>query len=113
LQAAGIGRGLLPFIAEVNEDKFFHFTPGTGIPIIDEKSAKLMNPDGFLVLPWHFRAGIVRREEEYLAKGGKLIFPLPVLEVVKAHKEVRGKVYETRRPWPLPDGGKDAYEMGN
>jgi hypothetical protein len=41
-----------------------------------------MNPDFFLVLPWHFRDGIIRRENDYLQRGGKLIFPFPEIEIV-------------------------------
>lgn len=84
LQFAGIDRSLLPAIAEVNEDKFGCVTPGTWIPIISEAEARARKPDYFLVLPWHFRAGIVEREKAYLAAGGKLMFPLPAIEVVSA-----------------------------
>ena len=82
LQFCKITPDLLPCIAEVNEDKFGAYTPGTKIPIISEREARAMNPDYFLVLPWHFRQGIVKKESAYLEQGGKLIFPLPVLEVV-------------------------------
>ena len=41
-----------------------------------------MQPDYFLVLPWHFRDGIVRREAEFLARGGRMIFPFPEIEIV-------------------------------
>jgi hypothetical protein len=34
------------------------------------------------VLPWHFKSTIVQREAKYLASGGKLIFPLPEIEIV-------------------------------
>ena len=69
-------------IAEVNEDKFGCFTPGTKIPIVSEAEARAMKPDYFLVLPWHFRDGVVEREAEFLANGGALIFPLPEIEVI-------------------------------
>jgi SAM-dependent methyltransferase len=69
-------------IAEINPDKFGAFTPGTHIPILSEVEVKLMKPDYMLVLPWHFRDSIIRREAEYLASGGKLIFPLPEIEIV-------------------------------
>lgn len=82
LQFCGIGPDLLPCIAEVNEDKFGAFTPGTGIPILSEAEARAMRPDYFLVLPWHFRDGILRRESEFLARGGRLIFPFPEIEIV-------------------------------
>ena len=41
-----------------------------------------MKPDYFLVLPWHFKNDILQREQEYLAQGGKFIFPLPEIEIV-------------------------------
>jgi hypothetical protein len=69
-------------IAEVNPDKFGAFTPGTHIPILSEAEVRAMKPDYMLVLPWHFRDSIIRREAEYLASGGKLIFPLPEIEIV-------------------------------
>jgi hypothetical protein len=84
LQFARIDRRLLPAIAEVNRDKFGCVTPGTWIPIISEEEAHAKGPHYFLVMPWHFRAGIVRREARYLSAGGKLIFPLPEIEVVTA-----------------------------
>ena len=77
LQYCGIGPDLLPAIAEINESKFGRTTPGTRIPIISEDKARAMKPDAFLVLPWHFREGIVEREAGFLRNGGKLIFPLP------------------------------------
>jgi len=66
----------------VNEDKFGHCTPYTHIPIISEKQAREMNPDYFLVLPWHFRNGILEKESEFRKNGGKFIFPLPSIEIV-------------------------------
>lgn len=69
-------------IAEVNPDKLGCYTPGTWIPIVSEAAAKAMRPDYFLVLPWHFKDSILAREDEYLAGGGKMIFPLPEIEIV-------------------------------
>jgi NDP-4-keto-2,6-dideoxyhexose 3-C-methyltransferase len=71
-------------IAEVNEEKYGHFTPGTRIPICSEADVRARGPDYMLVLPWHFRNGIVAREAAYLAGGGQLAFPLPALELVAA-----------------------------
>jgi hypothetical protein len=82
LQFCGLTENEIPFIAEVNEEKFGSFTPGTKIPIISEKEAKAMNPDYFLVLPWHFKDSILSREEAYMSNGGKFIFPLPEIEIV-------------------------------
>lgn len=82
LQFCGLTTKHIPFIAEVNKDKYGSFTPGTNIPIISEKEARAMNPNYFLVLPWHFKTGILEREKEFMAQGGKFIFPLPEIEIV-------------------------------
>lgn len=82
LQFCGIGPDLLSCIADVNPDKFGSYTPGTAIPIVSEEAAKRMNPDYYLILPWHFREGIVRREAEYLSRGGRLIVPFPEIEII-------------------------------
>jgi hypothetical protein len=82
LQFCGLTSKHIPYIAEVNQEKFGAFTPGTHIPIISEAEAKAMNPDYFLVLPWHFKDNILLREKEYSAKGGKFIFPLPEIEII-------------------------------
>ena len=86
LQYCGFSDKDIPFIAEVNEDKFGAFTPFTHIPIISEKEAKAMNPDYFLVLPWHFRENIIKRENDFIKSGGKLLFPLPEIEIYKNPK---------------------------
>ncbi len=82
LQYCNITPELMPCIAEVNEDKFGCVTPGTCIPIVPEQQARDMNPDYFLVLPWHFRETIIKREAAFRQRGGRLVFPLPNLEVV-------------------------------
>lgn len=82
LQFCGFTAADIPAIAEVNPDKFGCVTPGTHIPIISEAEARAMRPDYFLVLPWHFKDGILRREKEFLANGGKFIFPFPEIEII-------------------------------
>lgn len=82
LQFCGIGPDLIEAIAEVNPDKYGSVTPGSHIPIVTEQEAHAMQPDYFLVLPWHFKESIVSREQAYLAGGGKMIFPFPEIEIV-------------------------------
>ncbi len=84
LQYCNISIQYLDCIAEVNEQKFGSYTPGTLIPIVSEAEAIAMKPDYFFVLPWHFRNNILQREitKDYRASGGKIIFPLPYIEIV-------------------------------
>lgn len=80
LQYCGFTEKDIPVVGDVNPDKFGSFTPGTNLPIQDEKIVLASNPDYLLVLPWHFRDFFLRN---HLYKGRKLVFPLPVLEVVE------------------------------
>ncbi len=82
LQYCGITSELMPYIMEVNSEKFGCYTPGTGIPIISEKEARAMKPDYIVPLPWHFRDFIIEKEQDYLKSGGKILFPLPHVEIV-------------------------------
>jgi len=82
LQFCGFTAEDIPAIADVNPEKFGRVTPGTHIPIISEADARDMDPDYYVVLPWHFKEGILRREKEYLNSGGKFIFPFPEIEII-------------------------------
>lgn len=82
LQYCGITEEEVKVFGEVNPDKFGSFTPSTYIPIDDEEKVRAMKPDYFLVMPWHFRNGILAKEKEYLKSGGHFIFPLPFIDIV-------------------------------
>ena len=82
LQFCNINTDLLQQVCDVNIDKEGTFTPGTNIPIVDERKAKKDNPDYFFVLPWHFRKFILKKEKITIRKGTKFIFPLPKFQIV-------------------------------
>jgi hypothetical protein len=82
IQFCGLTTKHIPYIADVNEHKFGCYTPGSNIPIISEKDARAMKPDYFLVFPWHFKYSILEREQDFISRGGKFIFPLPEIEIV-------------------------------
>lgn len=86
LQWCGIDNSIIDFAAERNPDKYGAHTLGTNIPIISEAESRAMNPDYYLVLPWHFKEEFVKREQLILERGTQLIFPLPTLEVVGKRK---------------------------
>jgi SAM-dependent methyltransferase len=85
LQWCGIDKRIIDYAAERNPEKYGAFTLGTEIPIISEPESRAMNPDYYLVLPWHFKEEIVEREKATIEKGTNLIFPLPTIEIVKKH----------------------------
>jgi NDP-4-keto-2,6-dideoxyhexose 3-C-methyltransferase len=79
LQYCNLTDNDIEVIGEINPDKFGSLTPGTWIPIEDEKKVLNSKPDYLLVLPWHFRDNFLSNPAY---KGQRLIFPLPKLEVV-------------------------------
>ena len=82
LQYCKIDASLISYVGEVNKYKFNKFTPGSKIKIISENNARLMQPDYFLVLPWHFKNFIINKEKNFLSKKRRLIFPLPDIEII-------------------------------
>lgn len=89
LQFMGLDKTLITAAAERNPDKYGLVTIGTGIPITSEKIMRDAQPDYLLVLPYSFKTEFIEREAEYLKKGGKLIFPLPQLEIAGYHDSFR------------------------
>lgn len=83
LQWCGIDHRIIDVAAERNPDKYGAYTLGTDIPIVSEEESRAMNPDYYLVLPWHFKAEFIKREQESLNKGIGMIFPLPNIEIIK------------------------------
>ncbi|WP_315824639.1 methyltransferase C-terminal domain-containing protein [Paraflavitalea speifideaquila] len=87
LQWCNIDNSIIDYAAERNPDKYGAMTLGTNIPIISEADSRAMNPDYYLVLPWHFKAEFLEREKETLEKGIGLIFPLPKIEIYKNNSQ--------------------------
>ena len=83
LQWCEIDHKIVDVAAERNPEKFGAHTLGTNIPIISEEESRALNPDYYLVLPWHFKEEILEREKETLKKGIGFIFPLPEIEIIK------------------------------
>ena len=81
LQYFAINQNYIKFIADRNPKKYNHYTPGTKIKIISENKSRKLLPDYYLVLPWHFKKEILKRESKMRKKGCKFIFPLPNLKI--------------------------------
>ena len=83
LQWCGIDNKLIDYIYDINKDKNNTFTPGTLIPIYSKIKKINLDLNYFLVLPWHFKNFILKKENPNVNNKKKLIFPLPTLSVNK------------------------------
>jgi SAM-dependent methyltransferase len=75
LNFCGIGPDLLDCVVDTTPHKLGRFTPGTKIPIVGP--GERPDCDCYLVLVWNYLPGIIRREQEYMNKGGKFLVPVP------------------------------------
>jgi hypothetical protein len=82
LQYCELNERSVPFAAERNPRKWGAKTLGSDIPIVSEEDARAMNPDYFLVLPYHFLDEMLVREKEFISRGGKFIVPVPYVKLV-------------------------------
>ena len=82
LQYFKIGKNFIDCISDRNPVKNGQFTPGTKIKIVSEKISRKLKPDYYLVLPWHFKNEILKREKKIIKNGTKFIFPLPNIKIV-------------------------------
>ena len=81
LQFFNITKKEIPIIADRNIEKNNSYTPGTKIKIVKEEISRKKKPNYYLVLPWHFKDEILKREKKIRKKGTKFIFPLPKLTI--------------------------------
>ncbi|MET8865547.1 class I SAM-dependent methyltransferase [Nonomuraea sp. NPDC004580] len=81
LNHCGIRSDLLAYTVDRNPYKHGRFTPGTRIPILPPERIAADRPDYVLVLPWNLRAELVEQLSYVRKWGGRLVFPIPSLEV--------------------------------
>ncbi|MPZ64360.1 MAG: methyltransferase domain-containing protein [Pseudonocardiaceae bacterium] len=82
LNYCGIRTDLLRYTVDRNPYKHGRFTPGIRIPIHAPERIAADRPDYVLVLPWNLRAELTDALSYIGEWGGKLVFPIPSLEVV-------------------------------
>ena len=82
LNHCGIRSDLLSYTVDRSPFKQGKFLPGTHIPIYPPERLAQTKPDYILVLPWNLRDEISQQLSYVGSWGGKLVFPIPELEIV-------------------------------
>lgn len=70
------------YAVERNPEKVGKYFSAIGVPIVSEEHARADRPDYMIIGPWFFADEIIKREQDYTSGGGKLIKPLPKLQVI-------------------------------
>jgi 2-polyprenyl-3-methyl-5-hydroxy-6-metoxy-1,4-benzoquinol methylase len=82
LNHCGIRSDLMSYTVDRSPHKQGWFLPGTHIPIHHPDRIAADRPDYVLVLPWNLRTEISEQLSYIREWGGRLVFPIPTLEVV-------------------------------
>jgi SAM-dependent methyltransferase len=82
LNHCGIRSDLMAYTVDRSPHKQGMFLPGTHIPIHHPDRIAEDRPDYVLVLPWNLRTEITAQLSYLKDWGGRLVFPIPTLEVV-------------------------------
>ena len=82
LNHCGIRSDLLSYTVDRSPWKQGKFLPGTHIPIYPPERIAQTRPDYVLVLPWNLRDEISQQLDYVRSWGGRLVFPIPALEIV-------------------------------
>jgi hypothetical protein len=82
LNHCGIRSDLLRYTVDRSPVKQGKFLPGTHIPIYAPDRLAETRPDYVLVLPWNLREEISAQLSYVRSWGGRLVFPIPALEIV-------------------------------
>lgn len=83
LNHCGIRPDVLRYTVDRNPYKHGRYTPGTRIPILGPERIEADRPDYVLVLPWNLRKELTAQLSFVDDWGGKLVFPIPHLEIVE------------------------------
>ena len=72
----------LNFVADRSPLKQGLIIPGTGIEIVNPEKINHDNPDYLILFAWNFKDEIIDQLSEFRDRGGKLIIPLPEIEII-------------------------------
>jgi hypothetical protein len=82
LNHCGIRSDLLAYTVDRSPVKQGKYLPGTHIPIYAPDLLAQTKPDYILVLPWNLRTEITQQLDYVRQWGGRLVFPIPELEII-------------------------------
>lgn len=82
VQSCQFTRRSLDFICDSTRQKWFTYSPGSDIPIVDEGAIIRELPDYAVCFSWNYLPEILAKHEYYIGSGGRFIVPLPKVQIV-------------------------------
>jgi 2-polyprenyl-3-methyl-5-hydroxy-6-metoxy-1,4-benzoquinol methylase len=75
INACGFTKEQVQFICDCTPEKQGKFSPGNDIPIVPESDLLGRMPQFAIMFAWNFKAEILKKNHEYISKGGRFLIP--------------------------------------
>ena len=72
----------LSYLVDDNPSRHGLFSPGCHLPVLASQAICEKKPDYTVILAWQYADPIMRKNQDYLQKGGHFILPLPVVSII-------------------------------
>ena len=82
LKCSGLGKKQISYFVDDSPAKQGLYTPVDHIPIISRKDANKILPDYFIILAPNYSDVIIKKEKNFINRGGKFIIPKNELSIV-------------------------------
>ncbi|MEK9151257.1 MAG: class I SAM-dependent methyltransferase [Patescibacteria group bacterium] len=82
LNYCGIDGKLIDYLTDNIPYKHGLYAPRTHLQVFPQERVAEEQPDYLLLLPWNFKKEILRKLASYRKKGGKVIIPIPKVEII-------------------------------
>ena len=81
LNFCGINEKIIDYIVDESPERQGRFTPGTHIPIVKPDFFRKDTVMYALLLAWNYEQSIIKKEKDFINKGGRFIIPLPIIRL--------------------------------
>jgi nucleoside-diphosphate-sugar epimerase/SAM-dependent methyltransferase len=82
LNYLGLDSSVIEYVVDRNPLKQGRYMPGVRVPVVGPERLSDAPPDVLMILPWNFRDEIVAQQQEFVGRGGRILVPIPDLEIV-------------------------------
>lgn len=79
----------IPYVTDESPERQGRVIPGMHIPIVDPQRLRDQQPDYALLFAYNFFEEVMKKETEFIRKGGRFIVPLPEPKVIEPSEDVR------------------------
>ncbi len=83
IKSSGIGKKHIDYFVDDSPAKQGLFTAGDKIPIISRAKANKKLPDYFIILAPNYAKFIIKKEQKFIANGGKFIVPVGDIQIIE------------------------------